>query len=82
MQSLESQRRYWDRQAASAEFTLSVDAALLSQRLPGSARLLDLGCGYGRTLKQLAAAGFSNLLGLAPPESPVRYLSLNGEDRR
>ena len=66
MQSLSSQQAYWDRQADSANFTLELNHGRLTELVPTSARILDLGCGYGRTLRSLHALGFTELAGLDP----------------
>lgn len=40
--------------------------------LTPDSRILDLGCGYGRTLGQLSEAGYRNLIGLDPAAAMVR----------
>lgn len=44
---------------------------LFQERVPADARVLDFGCGYGRTLAELSAAGFENLTGIDFSESLV-----------
>jgi SAM-dependent methyltransferase len=63
---LNEQRNYWNREAATAHFALGFDLDTVAARLPTSARVLDLGCGYGRSLEQLAHAGYRDLAGLDP----------------
>jgi SAM-dependent methyltransferase len=56
-------RTYWDAQAASLTFTHPLNLDWLAG-LPKDARILDYGCGYGRTLSELAAAGWANAVGV------------------
>ena len=56
-------QRYWDATAATLSFTHPLDFAWLAE-LPRDARILDHGCGYGRTLAELAAAGWTNAVGV------------------
>jgi SAM-dependent methyltransferase len=56
-------QRYWDATAATLSFTHPLDFAWLAE-LPRDARILDHGCGYGRTLAELAAAGWTNTVGV------------------
>jgi len=55
---------YWDRIAAERRFTLPLRADWLAAHLNGRARILDFGCGYGRTLAGLQDAGYENLMGM------------------
>lgn len=52
------QTAYWDAAAATKVFAHPFDAAAFASRVPRGARVLDLGCGYGRTLAVLAACGY------------------------
>ncbi|MDQ2938751.1 MAG: class I SAM-dependent methyltransferase, partial [Acidobacteriota bacterium] len=56
---------YWDRVANEKRFSHPLRRDWLEQYLkdPG-ARILDYGCGYGRTLADLSQAGFQNLAGM------------------
>ncbi|MDQ2975493.1 MAG: class I SAM-dependent methyltransferase [Acidobacteriota bacterium] len=65
MQDIPSQISYWDRVASEKRFShpLRVDWLLKHFKNP-EARVLDYGCGYGRTLADLSAAGFKNLFGV------------------
>ncbi len=64
--AIENQRRYWDDAADFATFSLPLDADLLSKHVDRSARILDLGCGYGRSLAELEIRGFDRLVGADP----------------
>jgi len=63
-QGAEAQAGYWDRIAAERRFTLPLRADWLAAHLDYRARILDFGCGYGRTLAGLKAAGYENDLGM------------------
>ena len=64
MQNTSSRIQYWNRVAPQKTFSHPLRADWLINRLPRSARILDVGCGYGRTLLQLFEAGYTNCLGL------------------
>ena len=64
MHDLFDQREFWEAEADSAAFTHPLDVDLLERHVGRSARILDFGCGYGRTLVELRGQGFSNLAGL------------------
>ena len=59
-----SQVSYWDRVAHEKRFSHPLRLDWLARYLtnPG-ARILDYGCGYGRTLAQLAVAGYPRAVG-------------------
>jgi SAM-dependent methyltransferase len=54
---------YWDRVADAKTFSHPLDDELL-ELAPRTARVLDLGCGYGRTLAQLHERGYRHLSGV------------------
>ncbi len=64
MQDTYSQIQYWNRVAPQKTFAHPLHPDWLTNRLPRSARILDVGCGYGRTLLQLFEAGFTSYIGL------------------
>src|SRR5688572_24635691 len=64
MQGAFSQISYWDRVAHEKRFSHPLRADWLARYLENPvARILDYGCGYGRTLAQLAAAGYTCVVG-------------------
>ncbi len=71
MESQAKRNRYWDTQAETATFTLPVDVDRIEGHLPYDARILDFGCGYGRTLRALLEAGFSEACGVDPSAGMV-----------
>jgi SAM-dependent methyltransferase len=56
------QSGYWDR-GAGKTFTHPLSDDFLATLRPGD-RILDYGCGYGRSLGQLASLGFTNTVGI------------------
>lgn len=58
------QRAYWDRVAAEKTFTHPLDAAWLRAFVRPDARVLDFGCGYGRTLNELGRMGYRDAVGV------------------
>jgi SAM-dependent methyltransferase len=61
---MDDQRPYWDGVAEQKTFSHPLHEAWLDAWLPRSARILDYGCGYGRTLAELADRGFENGVGM------------------
>ena len=55
---------YWDRVALEKRFSHPLRADWLARYLSTEGRILDYGCGYGRTLAQLADAGYKNIFGM------------------
>ncbi len=58
------QRSYWDRVAPVKTFSIPLDFELLAAHAPLDARVLDLGCGYGRLGAELWSRGYRNIVGL------------------
>ncbi|MGE0718200.1 MAG: class I SAM-dependent methyltransferase [Alphaproteobacteria bacterium] len=61
---MEDQRPYWERVAARKTFTHPLDRGWLDAYVPATARVLDYGCGYGRTMAELCARGYRRLVGM------------------
>jgi SAM-dependent methyltransferase len=60
-----AQTGYWNRVANEKRFSHPLRTDWLLRYLKNSqARILDYGCGYGRTLAELAEAGYHNLAGV------------------
>lgn len=64
MSSRKNQKAYWNKVADSKEFLTPFNSTEFSALVPKSARILDVGCGYGRILAELQEYGYSNLSGL------------------
>jgi ubiquinone/menaquinone biosynthesis C-methylase UbiE len=61
---LEDQREYWDTVAEEKYFTTPLHIDVFTQNVPLDAKILDFGCGYGRTLFKLYRHGFTNAVGI------------------
>ncbi|MBW1899842.1 MAG: class I SAM-dependent methyltransferase, partial [Deltaproteobacteria bacterium] len=64
MVPLENQFEYWDSVAALKIFTHPLDFDRFHPLVPKTARILDFGCGYGRTCDELYRKGFQNIKGV------------------
>ncbi|MBN1418666.1 MAG: class I SAM-dependent methyltransferase [Planctomycetes bacterium] len=64
MRGLDRQTEYWDRVAEQKRFTHPIDAERFAALVPTTARILDHGCGYGRTCSELAAMGYRHVIGI------------------
>jgi SAM-dependent methyltransferase len=64
MRDVASQKSYWDRVAQQKRFSHPLHLEWLECYLNSRARVLDYGCGYGRTLGELAQAGYQNVVGV------------------
>ena len=59
-----SDSSYWDRVAHEKRFSHPLRLDWLEKYSEKKSRILDYGCGYGRTLVDLSAGGFQNLVGV------------------
>lgn len=64
MNLYDEQKGYWNRVAESKQFTTPFQREEFARYVRKSDRILDVGCGYGRTLQELYASGYTNLLGI------------------
>lgn len=58
------QRQYWNDAADDKNFTTPFQSKEFAKYVDKDKRILDVGCGYGRTLNQLYQQGYHNLLGI------------------
>ena len=63
MTQLDSQFDYWNTEGTRKSFRHPLNLERLSQLLSLDSRILDFGCGYGRSLGELFASGYRNLIG-------------------
>jgi len=61
---LERQEAYWNSVSGKKEFPLPLQLGLFSRHVAREAPILDVGCGYGRTLDELHQNGYTNLAGV------------------
>jgi len=55
---------YWDRVACEKRFSHPLHLEWLKRYTGPQARIVDFGCGYGRTLGELLHAGYENTIGV------------------
>lgn len=66
------QQEYWNQVSDKKEFTTPFQAEAFGRYVQKDSRILDLGCGYGRTLNELCQAGYRNLIGIDFSEGMIR----------
>jgi SAM-dependent methyltransferase len=71
MNELDAQKSYWDAVAEDKTFTHPLNIGSLQGRVPKEARILDYGCGYGRTCAELRAHGYLNVVGVDISEAMI-----------
>ncbi len=57
-----NQKDYWNKAAENKEFTTPFQLEAFEKYVPREALVLDVGCGYGRTLDELYRAGWRGLI--------------------
>jgi SAM-dependent methyltransferase len=58
------QKSYWNSVAPAKEFTTPLQMDLFQKYTDKNARILDIGCGYGRALNELYNNGYRNGIGI------------------
>ncbi len=64
MKSFPNQEPYWDKVSQDKEFPTPFKIDLFKKYVSKNNAILDVGCGYGRTLSELHEEGFLNLTGI------------------
>jgi SAM-dependent methyltransferase len=59
-----NQKTYWNKVAPVKEFTTLVQMNIFKKYVNKNASILDIGCGYGRTLNELYNNGYKNGIGI------------------
>lgn len=58
------QKEYWNQVSSTKQFTTPFQASEFEQYIGKDSTILDVGCGYGRTLNELHQLGFQHLMGI------------------
>lgn len=58
------QEEYWNSVSEKKEFTSPIQLENFEKYIKKDSRILDVGCGYGRTLDELYRNGYHNLIGI------------------
>ncbi|OEU68001.1 MAG: hypothetical protein BA863_12720 [Desulfovibrio sp. S3730MH75] len=58
--------KYWEEKGSLKTFSTPVQIAELKKHVSNDAKLLDVGCGYGRVMTELLNAGFTDVKGVEP----------------
>lgn len=74
-----NQNTYWNKVADKKQFTTPFDIGLFEKYVKGNSKILDYGCGYGRTLVELKENGYMNLSGVDFSEEMIKRA--RSEDR-
>lgn len=61
---IHDQKKYWDKVAEEKEFPTPFQMEEFKKYVSKEMKILDVGCGYGRTLSELYNQGFNNLTGI------------------
>ena len=60
---MDSQLEYWNTEGSRKSFAHPLNLQRISPWLSAESRILDFGCGYGRSLGELFNSGYRNLIG-------------------
>lgn len=60
---INNQNEYWDSVAWEKTFTHPLNLDVFTDHVPTDSRILDYGCGYGRTVNDLVSEGYTNVVG-------------------
>nr|WP_319373231.1 class I SAM-dependent methyltransferase [uncultured Methanobacterium sp.] len=66
------QEKYWDEVAEEKDFPTPFPLAEFKKHINKEMNILDVGCGYGRTLSKLHENGFKNLTGVDYSEQMIK----------
>lgn len=66
------QKKYWEKAADSKEFTTPFQAEEFQKYIAKDYSILDVGCGYGRTLNELYSLGYHKLVGIDFAENMIK----------
>jgi SAM-dependent methyltransferase len=66
------QSEYWDKAALTKTFSHPLHIDILEDYIDPDSDILDYGCGYGRSLRQLYEVGYRNLTGVDSSEGMLK----------
>ena len=69
---------YWEEDGAGKTFSTPFQMDVFKQYVLSDAEILDVGCGYGRLLHELSAAGYKNIKGAEPSDALRRRYEKEG----
>ena len=64
MNKIDLQETYWDSFATEKSFTHPISLDEIREVIPNDGKILDYGCGYGRTCNELTRGGFNDVVGV------------------
>ncbi|WJE55030.1 class I SAM-dependent methyltransferase [Bacillus cereus] len=74
---MKQQKQYWNEVAHEKQFTTPFRFDLFQTHVKQGATILDYGCGYGRTLRELRKAHFPHLYGVDFSEEMIKRAKLD-----
>lgn len=77
---MQNQKDYWNKVASDKRFTTPFRLDLFSRYVAKDDRILDYGCGYGRTLSELSSRHFTHLYGVDFSEEMIQRARFNESD--
>lgn len=66
------QKQYWNSVSEQKEFTTPFESKEFEKYVRVNNKILDVGCGYGRTLDELYHLGYKNLIGIDFSEGMIK----------
>lgn len=61
---INNHQQYWDSVAGAKTFTHPLNIDVFRHHVPTESRILDYGCGYGRTVNELIGQGYAKAVGV------------------
>lgn len=74
------QSHYWNTVGDQKQFNHHLNPTWLHRHLPTNAHILDYGCGYGRSIGQLKAAGYFHLTGMDNAQTMIELAQQHHPD--
>jgi SAM-dependent methyltransferase len=76
--NIHNQSNYWNKVGQTKTFTHPLNLALLSKYISFSDKIVDFGCGYGRTVQELTNFNFKNSIGFDTSKELIERGQRNG----